>query len=343
MTNERAMHIDRSGDIDERLQRFFMPQARQFGLVGEPMRFGELFRLPLEVGTGFLWAAQIEEHCLVTVHDITTSEDLLMTEYPPDYYCLASLSRPVVERMPDRMVEPVEMADRSTVTFAQREGTYTCHLDRGLEFASACIVMLPEFFRSKGKDAEAMELLRREVSTPKANCFPDAIGRALSGIRLERLRRPGSDLFLRSVVNSSLYAIVDQAVERGASSRAADSSSSRRLVVEAKEIIESHLAEDLTLDALARMLYTSRTKLCAVFKRETGQSIGSYIAGLRMERACELLCSTGRGEAPGRAEDLMVAEVASLVGFRHASSFISAFKRHTGMTPTQWRMQNRRG
>lgn len=324
-------------DIDEELQRFFMPQARQFGLVGAPMRFGELFRIPPEVGAGFLWAAQVEESCLVTVHDITTSEDILMTECPPDYCCLASLSRPVVERMPNRMATSHAIAERNIVSFAQREGSYTCRLDKGLEFSSVCIVMLPEFFCSRGKDARAMELLRREISKPRANCFPLAIERVLAGINLERLRRPGSDLFLRSVVNSALYAIVDHATERSYAAEAASSPSSQRLVAETKKIVETHLAEGLTLEAIARTLFTSRTRLCEVFKRETGQSLGSYIAERRIERACGLLSSPSARALAGCAEDPTMTQLAALVGFKHASSFISAFKRHVGMPPTQWR------
>lgn len=239
--------------------------------------------------------------------------------------------------MPNRMANSHAIAERNIVSFAQREGSYTCRLDKGLEFSSVCIVMLPEFFCSGGKDARAMELLRREISKPRANCFPLAIERALAGINLERLCRPGSDLFLRSVVNSSLYAIVDYATERSYAAEATSSPSSQRLVAEAKKIIEAHLAEGLTLEAIARMLFTSRTRLCEVFKRETGQSLGSYIAERRIERACELLSSSSARALAGCAEDPTMTQLATLVGFKHASSFIAAFKRYVGMTPTQWR------
>lgn len=63
--------------------------------------------------------------------------------------------------------------------------------------------------------------------------------------------------------------------------------------------------------------------------------VGRRSASCRMKRACELLSDAD--PSIGCPSNQSVAQVATLVGFRHASSFIAAFKRHMGVTPTEWR------
>ena len=82
--------------------------------------------------------------------------------------------------------------------------------------------------------------------------------------------------------------------------------------------------EMLTLDELARALLTSRTRLCAVFRQETGESLGAYIRRSKMERARQLLERGG----------LSVSEVARGVGYPRVSSFTVAFERAFGMPPS---------
>ena len=63
-------------------------------------------------------------------------------------------------------------------------------------------------------------------------------------------------------------------------------------------------------------LYTSRSKLCAVFKAETGESLGAYIRRRRTERAKDLLADGS----------LSVAQIAELLGFAQQAAFTHAFK-----------------
>ena len=78
-----------------------------------------------------------------------------------------------------------------------------------------------------------------------------------------------------------------------------------QLVRAAKRHVALHLDAPLALDGLARDLLTSRSRLCAAFKQETGCSLGAYVRRARMRRACELL--------PIRS--LGVADVARAVGY----------------------------
>ena len=97
-----------------------------------------------------------------------------------------------------------------------------------------------------------------------------------------------------------------------------------RLVRAAERLVARRMDEMLTLDELARALLTSRTRLCAVFRQETGESLGAYIRRSKMERARQLLERGG----------LSVSEVARGVGYPRVSSFTVAFERAFGMPPS---------
>jgi len=71
----------------------------------------------------------------------------------------------------------------------------------------------------------------------------------------------------------------------------------------------------------------SRFHFCRVFKRHLKQSPISYLIGLRIERARNLLKTT----------DLSMSEVAALVGFNDISNFSRMFKELNGVSPSRFR------
>jgi two-component system response regulator YesN len=95
----------------------------------------------------------------------------------------------------------------------------------------------------------------------------------------------------------------------------------------AKEWIREHLQEDGGLNSLAAYMNMSPKYLSARFKQVTGESFADYQARVRFERARELLLVPER----------KVAEVAEAVGFADTNYFSIAFKKHTGLTPTEFR------
>lgn len=115
--------------------------------------------------------------------------------------------------------------------------------------------------------------------------------------------------------------------ERTRAESAAGTLGQRKLVRAARNYVKANLDRPLALDGIARALLTSRSRLCAAFLRETGESLGGYVRRIRMERARELLTVRSLG----------VAEVARAVGYPRASSFTVAFEREVGCSPTDWR------
>ena len=96
------------------------------------------------------------------------------------------------------------------------------------------------------------------------------------------------------------------------------------------DYIQLHSTEPLSIDVLAKRLGYAKYYLSALFKKETGCSVGDYIKIARIERAKVLLKNT----------DLNVEDIWAEIGFSSRSVFGKAFRSVVGMTPREFRDQN---
>jgi LacI family transcriptional regulator len=113
--------------------------------------------------------------------------------------------------------------------------------------------------------------------------------------------------------------------------------SSRRLrrnypeVVRALELIRTKSCEGLSAEQVLSEMKCSRRLAEMRFRSATGHSPLEEIQTRRLERACELLAST----------DSSVEAVANMCGYGSAVFLQKLFQRHMGVTPREWRAQNR--
>ena len=107
---------------------------------------------------------------------------------------------------------------------------------------------------------------------------------------------------------------------------AADSITSKRLA-HVMEYIESHLAEDLSLEVLAREAGLSPFSFVAGFRKAFGTSPRSHVQDLRMRTAATLLAKSKKS----------VHEIAYLCGFATPSHFGAIFRKHFKQTPREYR------
>lgn len=87
------------------------------------------------------------------------------------------------------------------------------------------------------------------------------------------------------------------------------------------------LMPDISLQKIAEKLETNRTYLSKAINTELGQTFSCYINKLRIETAIQLISA-------GKSEKLSINGLASEVGFVSRTTFISAFKKQTGMLPS---------
>ena len=108
-----------------------------------------------------------------------------------------------------------------------------------------------------------------------------------------------------------------------------DRASAASLSERAADYIFQHFAEDLSLDTIAEHCGISSTYLSRIFAQEQGKGIQEYLTDLRMKRAKELLIETNE----------KIYEIAAKSGYPDAVYFNKVFKKNTGMTPKEYRVQ----
>jgi AraC family transcriptional regulator len=100
----------------------------------------------------------------------------------------------------------------------------------------------------------------------------------------------------------------------------------------ALEYIETHLCEDVSLEAISGAANLSTFRFARGFRKALGQPPHQYVIGRRLERAKELLRST----------EEEIGEVARRVGFASQSHFTAVFRRRCGVPPKRYRETCRR-
>jgi len=99
------------------------------------------------------------------------------------------------------------------------------------------------------------------------------------------------------------------------------------LVLKAREYIEQHRNEELSLADVAKAAGASVFHFCKVFHKATGLKFTDYVARMRLEDARNRLLNP----------NLRVSEIAYDVGFQSLTQFNRTFKRVFGQSPTEFR------
>lgn len=92
-------------------------------------------------------------------------------------------------------------------------------------------------------------------------------------------------------------------------------------------LVSYDLASDLSLKNISSILNVNASYLSATFKKECGETLTDYVCRKRMENAVYILTHT----------DKQIQIVAEECGVIDVNYFIKLFKRHYGMTPSQYR------
>lgn len=106
-----------------------------------------------------------------------------------------------------------------------------------------------------------------------------------------------------------------------------EGSSTRGLMVRAKEYIHQHYNECVALDEIARALDVSSYHLSHAFSQESDFTLFAYLTHVRMDRAKEML----------RAGKMNISEVARAVGYEDPNYFSKVFRKHCGSSPSSYK------
>ncbi|MDN6793668.1 MAG: AraC family transcriptional regulator [Propionibacterium sp.] len=101
----------------------------------------------------------------------------------------------------------------------------------------------------------------------------------------------------------------------------------RREAIVVRDALQRSPEQPWTMTRMAEMAHLSPKQLSRVFLATFGTTPTAYLTDLRAERMARLLCET----------NVPAAEAGRQVGWRSRSRASEAFKRHTGMTPQEYR------
>lgn len=104
------------------------------------------------------------------------------------------------------------------------------------------------------------------------------------------------------------------------------------LFQDAVAIVEAEYGNDLALDDIARRVATSRRQLQRAYTEIGKTSFREHLTCVRMERAAGMLAE----------RSATVREIAHAVGYRQPAQFAKAFRRHHGVTPSEFRRRHGR-
>ena len=102
-------------------------------------------------------------------------------------------------------------------------------------------------------------------------------------------------------------------------------------ITRAKQFIDAHQADDLSLADVAHAVNTSTFYFCKVFKKATGLHFTDYLSRVRIEKAKNLLLNP----------NLRISEIAYAVGFQSLTHFNRVFRKRAGQSPSDYRTQSR--
>ncbi|GIO15536.1 AraC family transcriptional regulator [Cohnella xylanilytica] len=96
---------------------------------------------------------------------------------------------------------------------------------------------------------------------------------------------------------------------------------------QARAIIISQYAEDISLQTVADSINVNSSYLSRVFKQETGENFINFLTKIRIEKAQSLL----------KDKNIRIYEVANRVGYPNTTYFSKLFKKTTGLSPEEYR------
>ena len=105
-----------------------------------------------------------------------------------------------------------------------------------------------------------------------------------------------------------------------------------QIAVKIQEYLAEHYPERITLEDLAASQNISISQLKRIFKEHTGDSVITYLTALRIREAKRMI----------QESSMNFSQIAVAVGYDNIYYFSSVFKKHTGMTLTEYSKSLRR-
>lgn len=163
---------------------------------------------------------------------------------------------------------------------------------------------------------QLMPHLRLPASDPESY---DNHARLVENLKAEALRPPHERMEVEGILQILLSRFMRHAHPR--------LTVSDHRIQHALDYIHEHLGDRMELDTLAAAACVSKDHLIRLFKQAIGETPANYITRKKLEQAELLLTTTS----------VPVKNIAAELGFDDTSYFIRVFRKHSCMTPQEYR------
>lgn len=103
-----------------------------------------------------------------------------------------------------------------------------------------------------------------------------------------------------------------------------------QLLSKVQQYLRENYHREFSSEEMASALWVSRSYLSTYYKNKTGMNLSDSIQLYRIQRAVELL----------KDPEVKIGDIGPLVGISSSNTFLRQFRKYTGMTPKEYRLQN---
>ena len=191
-------------------------------------------------------------------------------------------------------------------------------------FSTSNAEMLDIFSKAPVKlDEQETKMLAKIVKEGR-NVFAPPYDTPLYDMRKKKSQLFGSEQMLRVLLEAFLLELIRKHVYFRTREENSDGGF---LPSEILAYIDSHYKDKITLDEISFLFNTNRSAFCKNFKSITGMTFLSYIAEKKLKKVKDLLIS-------GK---MSLVEISDAVGFDNSAYLCRFFKKHTGLTPKEFK------
>ncbi len=233
---------------------------------------------------------------------------------------------------------PVPVINLSEKVFSGRGDSHMLGELRQKLF-DAAVAQNEELMKETGRQYGRL-VLRLSEGKKEDACFYFCSAARFMEERCEALDLPGNKSEMKELLEKSracesfgeMEAMFEREFERYLDRiRNVAVNSDKKDILKAKDYIEKHYMENLSLNVLAEEIHMNPYYFSSFFKKNTGENFKDYVNRIRVERAVPMLLST----------DMKTYEIAEKAGFGDIRMFNTAFMKIYQETPGNYRKRVR--
>lgn len=155
------------------------------------------------------------------------------------------------------------------------------------------------------------------------------VQRALQLGAFDYLLKPINKNQLIDVIKRAIENIKESDIDKVEELHEAKLDNGKSIANKAIEYIkENYKDAELNLSNLSKIFHVSESYMTRIIKKKVNKSFSAYITELRMEEAMRLL---------SKRDDIMVGQVAEIVGYSSHHYFCRVFKNYTKLSPLEYK------